>query len=229
MKGPFASAISFLLGFIFTTQCCLGQTLPTHLELINCGPSSDNIAAQIGATTIDVLDCDLGDLNGDGIDEFVAAVETPFIIEDARERLVTIFQKQQGKWILWKSSSAPILNSEECGFFDHFEVIEIYDQGLHLSHNGGSNWRWWMNDTYHYDSLDLALSKHQSYWRSLCDEKVEWEINLTEGIASCVYNRKECPEGFGKNAHLDSLPKSEIFEISGKHRNTLEKRNDTTT
>jgi hypothetical protein len=216
---------ALLLGLILTAQCCIAQRLPDD-DLVNPGPSADSIAAQIGVTAIDILAHDLGDLSGDGIDEFVAALETSVVIEGTRERLVTIFQIRQGRWILWKSSSAAILNSDEGGFFDPFEDISIHDQKLHISHYGGSNWRWWMNDTYQMDGVDLLLGEHESYGGALCDQKTEWTINLDKGLASCVYSREECPEGFGNNEHLDSLPKSETFEISNALRIMFEQRGD---
>ena len=166
-------------------------------------------------------------MNGDGNDEFVAAIETRAIVEEAPKRLVIIFKKQQDNWIIWKSTSAPILNSEDGGFFDPFGEIAIQDQKLDISHYGGSNWRWWMNDTYRYDGQDFVLSDHQSYWGSLCDQKEEWEINLAEGVANCIFSREECPEGFGNNGHVDSIPRSETFEISTEIRITLESRKDT--
>lgn len=225
---PFFMATgNVLLGVLITSSCCVAQGLTPHFELIQPGPSADEIAAQVGAATIEILQQDLGDLNGDGKDEFVAAIETPTIVGEARERLVIVFKKQQGKWILWKSTSAPILNSEDGGFFDPFEEIAIHDQGLHIAHYGGSNWRWSMNDTYRYDGLDFVLSAHQSYWGSLCDQKEEWEINLAEGVANCIFSREECPEGFGNNGHVDSIPRSETFDISTEIRITLEGRNDT--
>lgn len=224
---PFFMATgNVLLGVLITSSCCVAQGLTPHFELIQPGPSADEIAAQVGAATIEILQQDLGDLNGDGKDEFVAAIETLAIAEEAPKRLVIIFKKQQDNWIIWKSTSAPILNSEDGGFFDPFEEIAIQDQKLHISHYGGSNWRWWMNDTYHYDGLDFVLSDHQSYWGSLCDQKEEWEINLAEGVANCIFSREECPEGFGNNGHVDSIPRSETFEISTEIRITLESRNE---
>lgn len=228
MKFSLYSFCCFIWGLLFISPCCFAQRLPTHLELISAGPSADNIRAQIGATSIDVLEYDLGDLNGDGLDEFVAAIETPVIIEDARERLVVIFEKQEGRWILLKSSASPILNSEEGGIMgDPFEGLGIHDKELHISHYGGSNWRWWMQDTYGYDGVDFVLINHQSYWGSLCDEKIEWEINLKEGTATCQYALEECPEGFGNNGHLDSIPNSETFDISKANRIILAQRRDT--
>lgn len=224
---PFFMATgNVLLGVLLTFFCCFAQGLTPYTELIQSGPSSHEIATQVGAATIEILQQDLGDLNGDGNDEFVAAIETPAIEEEARERLVIIFEKQHGKWILWKSTSAPILNSDDGGFFDPFEEIGIQDQRLHISHYGGSNWRWWRNDTYRYDGLDFVLSAHQSYWGSLCDQKEEWDINLAEGVANCIFSREECPEGFGNNGHVDSIPRSETFEISTEIRITLESRNE---
>jgi hypothetical protein len=61
----------------------------------------------------------------------------------------------------------------------------------------------------------------------LCDEKIEWEINLKEGTATCQYALEECPEGFGNNGHLDSIPISETFDISKANRIILAQRRDT--
>ncbi len=226
---PFFVMSSALLMLALATSCSLAQRLVTHEELVYAGPSSDMIANQIGASSIDILEHDLGDLNGDGSDEFVAAVETPKIIDGARERLVIIFQKQLGKWVLWKFSESPILNSEEGGVVgDPFDDIAIQDQKLFISHYGGSNWRWSVEDGYRFDGEDIILSEHRSYWGSLCDEKVEWEIDLAKGIAHCASAREECPEGFGNNGHVDSIPKMEAFVIPTTFKIKFEQRNDST-
>ena len=217
-----------LLGLTSFPISVTSQRLITHQELMNEGPTAESIAEQIGVASIDVLEKDLGDLNGDGFEEFIAAIETPNVVENARERLVVIFQKQHEKWSLWKSSSACILNGEEGGVYgDPFEGIGIQDQMLHISHYGGSNWRWWVEDSYRFDGQDVILSKHSSYSGSLCDEKIEWTIDLTNGVAQCSYSLEECPEGFGNNGHLDSIPKTEEFEISKTWKITLEQRTDT--
>ena len=93
-----------LLGLTSFPISVTSQRLITHQELMNEGPTAESIAEQIGVASIDVLEKDLGDLNGDGFEEFIAAIETPNVVENARERLVVIFQKQHEKWSLWKSS-----------------------------------------------------------------------------------------------------------------------------
>ncbi|MDA8771857.1 hypothetical protein N9M80_02160 [Flavobacteriales bacterium] len=228
MRASLVTGIAIVM-LANTAQHSLAQRRVTHEELVYVGPSSAMMSQQIGASSIDILEHDLGDLNGDGSDEFVAAVETPKIIDGARERLVVIFQKQQGKWMLWKFSEAPILNSEEGGVLgDPFDDIGIQDQVLFISHYGGSNWRWSMEDGYRFDGEDIILSEHRSYWGSFCDEKVEWEIDLTKGIAHCASAREECPEGFGDNGHVDSIPKMEAFEIPNTFKIKFEQRNDST-
>ena len=84
-----------------------------------------------------------------------------------------------------------------------------------------------MEDLYRHHGAELILSEHHSYWGSFCDEKVDWEINLAEGLAHCAYGQEECPEGFGDNRHIDSIPKTETFQISKELKITLEQRNDT--
>ena len=107
MRASLIAGIAILM-LANTAQHTLAQRRVTHDELVYVGPLSGMISQQIGARSIDILEHDLGDLNGDGSDEFVAAVETPKIIDGARERLVVIFQKQQENWMLWKFSEAPI-------------------------------------------------------------------------------------------------------------------------
>ena len=228
MRAYLVTGIAILM-LANAAQHTLAQRRVTHEELVYAGPSSGMMSQQIGASSIDILEHDLGDLNGDGSDEFVAAVETPKIIDGARERLVVIFQKQQGKWMLWKFSEAPILNSEEGGVLgDPFDNIAIQNQMLFISHYGGSNWRWSMEDGYRFDGEDIILSEHRSYWGSFCDEKVEWEIDLAKGIAHCASAREECPEGYGNNGHVDSIPKMEAFEIPNTFKIKFEQRNDST-
>lgn len=191
------------------------------------GPFVEDMAVQLGTASIEVLAMDMGDLTGDGAPEYAAAVETENVIDGQRERLVVVFRLQQGQWVLWQSSPSPILGSEEGGVLgDPFAGLGIQDQMLHISHFGGSNWRWSMDDAYHQQGEDLILSEHRSYWGSFCEEKVDWEINLAEGRAHCAYGREECPEGFGDNGHLDSIPVTETFEIPIGLRITLEQRND---
>ena len=191
------------------------------------GPFVEDVAARLGTASIEVLAMDMGDLTGDGAPEYAAAVQTENVIDGQRERLVVVFRLQQGQWVLWQSSPSPILGSEEGGVLgDPFAGLGIQDQMLHISHFGGSNWRWSMDDAYRQQGEDLILSEHRSYWGSFCEEKVNWEIHLSEGHAQCKYGREECPEGFGNNGHLDSIPKSETFEIPKGLRITLEQRND---
>jgi len=207
-----------LLLFLFTAKAGFGQTT---------GPDAENMAAQLGTASIEVLETDMGDLTGDGSPEFAAAVQTENVIEGQRERLVVVFRWQRVQWVLWKSSSSPILGSEDGGVLgDPFAGLGIQDQRLHISHFGGSNWRWSMYDAYCHEGEDLILSEHRSYWGAFCEEKVNWEIHLSEGRAQCAYGREECPEGFGNNGHLDSIPKTETFEIPKGLRITLEHRKD---
>ena len=59
-----------------------------------------------------------------------------------------------------------------------------------------------------------------------CWSKQQDLRGLSEGRDHCAYGREECPEGFGNNGHLDSIPKAETFEIPKGWRVTLEHRKD---
>ena len=83
-----------------------------------------------------------------------------------------------------------------------------------------------MEDAYRREGEDLVLSEHRSSWGSFCEVLERWEIDLTEALATCEIEREECPEGFGDNSHLDSIPMTETWSIPKGLRITIDHRKD---
>ena len=209
-------AKGFLL--LVTSHACHGQV---------DGPAEREIAAQLNRASVEILKSDMGDLTGDGFLEYAAAVDTDIILDGQKERMVVIFRWNEDRWLLWTSSSSSVLGSEEGGVLgDPFQDLGIQDQKLWIAHSGGSNWRWTMEDAYRREGEDLVLSEHRSSWGSFCEVLERWEIDLTEAFATCDIEREECPEGFGDNSHLDSIPMTETWAIPKGLRITIEHRND---
>jgi len=158
-----------------------------------------------------------GDLDGDDNLELMLIVNRLDTSEFNTPRDLLILKMSDDSWYVWKKSSTVILGTDEGGINgDPFQAAYIDDNEINISHEGGSRWRWSVNQTYCLSQDTFILTSYYSYSGALCDTKTEVDFNLSSGKVSYVIGLEECPEGFGDNTHLlDALPITEDFFYKG--------------
>mgnify|MGYP006124262061 FL=1 len=191
-----------LLFFIFSSKLMQGQEIT--VDFLNSMDS--NIYSQIIASSH-------GDLDNDKVDELLLVVNRLASTLDNIPRNIILLKKKEGSWVKWLESSTEILGSGEGGVMgDPFEDAYIEDNEIHISHSGGSRWRWSYHHTYSFRKNLFLLKSYYSYWGALCESKTEIIFNLISGVGYYYVDVEECPEGFGDNSYMkESLPLKEDF------------------
>lgn len=126
------------------------------------------------ADTDRVLDKAVGDLNGDGVEDWAVVIEGP--PEEGREEeelraesrtLVILLGKEEGGFALGQSNERLIRRSDEGGVYgDPYAGIVIEDGELCYSTYGGSSLRWSEENVFHWvgDGLELKAFYEVYFW-----------------------------------------------------------------
>lgn len=88
--------------------------------------------------------------------------ETDLIKEFQKPRVLAVYFKNEksGAYVFAMQNNNFILRSEEGGAMgDPFKAINITDNSLFLTFEGGSNWRWKLNYEFKYNLKDWSLVK----------------------------------------------------------------------
>ena len=161
----------------------------------------------------EIIEFSYGDLDGDENIELLLVLNRLDTANNNTPRDLVILKMDDLSWYVWKKSSTTILGSDEGGVMgDPFQWAYIDSNKIHVSHSGGSRWRWSQRHIYSFYQDTFLLNSYYSYWGAFCENKIEVDFNLISGNISYSIDIEECPEGFGNNHHLlDSLPILEEF------------------
>lgn len=225
--------LTFILGTVFLLTACGASNEPTETSLSNHQEEEETTAEEVPekkheqpkllehpANYTSMADAK-GDLNGDGIDEQIYVYTTPDSTEFGAIREIVIYKEGEEKWEPWVTSRAAIMNSDEGGMMgDPFDGIEIKNGVLHISHWGGSSWKWSTIDKYRYQNDQFELIGFTSTYGKPCEYWREFDFNVSTGKAIGSQEPEKCedhePDG-QTNAFKDE------FKIDGIHQ-TLKNR-----
>lgn len=134
-----------------------------------------------------ILDKDFGDLDKDGVDELVVVYGRDREWESSAPRDFVIYKLKDGEWDVWFEDENVILRADEGGMMGDpfYEGIEIKKGVIHISHNGGSSWKWGNTDKYRYQNGDFYQIGHSSIYGKPCEYWDEVDYNLSTG--NCIY------------------------------------------
>ena len=142
-----------------------------------------------------ILDTVSGDLDNDGKKELVVAYNTTQEDESYKNipRELRIYKMQDGKWTVWKKSHQALLASRDGGMMgDPFEKIEIKNGILHISHYGGSSWKWGHTDKYRYQDGEFYLIGYSSISGKFCEYWTDVDFNLSTGKMVVKKEYEDC-------------------------------------
>jgi len=145
-----------------------------------------------------ILDKDFGDLDKDGVDELVVVFARDTLWESSEPRDFVIYKQKEGKWDVWFENDNVILRADEGGIMGDpfYEGVEIKNGVIHISHNGGSSWKWGYTSKFRYQDGDFYLIGHNSINGKVCEYWEEADYNLSTG--KCIYTFEvDVQEGCG--------------------------------
>ena len=165
----------------------------------------------------EIIEFSYGDLDGDENIELLLVLNRLDTTNNNTPRDLVILKMDDLSWYVWKKSSTTILGSDEGGVMgDPFQWAYIDSNKIHVSHRGGSRWRWSESHIYSFNQDTFSLNSYNSSWGAFCEDKLKVDFNLILGNITYSVDIEECPEGFGNNNHLlDSLPFTEEFSYKG--------------
>lgn len=133
-----------------------------------------------------------GDLNGDGIKDFVLVVENANAAsgegaEDKRTLLI-LTADATGKLTQIKSNDK-VVYCRSCGgvFGDPFAGLRLKRNGFTVDNYGGSNWRWGYSYTFNYSRIDKT-------WQLVRVEKETFNATNPNQVKTKIFTTKK----FGK-------------------------------
>jgi hypothetical protein len=138
-----------------------------------------------------------GDLNKDGQEEKVAVYNMKSEENDTKgiDRIVIIFKKNQGQWVIWQQSINAVGNSKAGGMMgDPFEDIAIKNGVLLISQAGGSSWKWSHTDKYKFQNNSFELIGYTSYYGKPCEYQANFDYNLSTGDIEFEKEYERCDE-----------------------------------
>jgi len=144
----------------------------------------------------EILTENVGDLDGDGIDEKVIIYETKESTEYGNVREIYIYKKVNRNWSKWHSSDNAILRDGDGGMMgDPFQDIEIVDGILNISFFGGSSWKWSYTDKYRFQNNQFELIGYTSHYFKLCEYWESDDFNLSTGKIISSKEYEKCENG----------------------------------
>ncbi|MCL9805515.1 hypothetical protein NAT51_08275 [Flavobacterium amniphilum] len=168
-----------------------------------------------------------GDLDKDNIPELVVAYNTKQETDSDNDvtRELIIYKLKNKQWTVWKKSKQALYSSRGGGMMgDPFENIEIKNQVLSISQNGGSSWKWGHTDKYRFQNGAFFLIGYTSDSGKDCEYWTHVDFNLSTGKLIVNKEYHKC-----KDDNLDNLnvykTENETFFKKGL-KITLEKRSE---
>ena len=201
-------ACLFALPFLLATPLALAES-----------PAINDVVAQTQ-----------GDLDGDGIAEYVEIRNTAANSEldgNGFQRALFVYKVKNGQKTLWQRSDTAVYASNAGGMMgDPFEDLSIKKGSLFLTQSGGSSWKWGFTDQYRFQNGQFELIGYQSTSGRLCDSWEFVDANLSTG--KIVYRKefdhdKECgnDENKGKKDIKETFVNKKIA-LNFANRNTQE-------
>lgn len=136
-----------------------------------------------------------GDLDKDGIAEKVVVYSRDLEWESSAPRDLIIYKQKDGGWDEWIVTENAILRADEGGMMgDPFGEVQIMNGLLHISHYGGSSWKWGHTDKFRYQDGAFYLIGYTSHSGKPCEYWEDFDFNLSTG--DCDY-KFEVDDGEG--------------------------------
>lgn len=136
-----------------------------------------------------------GDLDKDNIPELVVAYNTKQETDsgDNIPRELIIYKLKNNQWTVWKKSKQALYGSRDGGMMgDPFESIEIKNQVLHISQNGGSSWKWGHTDKYRFQNGAFYLIGYTGDNGKDCEYWTHVDFNLSTGKLIVKKEHQKC-------------------------------------
>ncbi|WP_336513826.1 hypothetical protein [Pollutibacter soli] len=173
-------------------------------------------------TEYSVVDTVSGDLDKDGIKELVVAYNTDKTSEDSEGviRDLIIYKKEKDKWISWKQSLQALLGSRDGGMMgDPYEMMEIKNGILMISHAGGSSWKWGHTDKYRFQNDEFYLIGFSNNYGKPCEYWEDVDFNLSTGWLVIKKEYEDCDKGqeIYKTENESFLKKGLIITLQNRH------------
>jgi hypothetical protein len=202
MKTPTTT----LLLSLFCSAACFAQKIPI--------PANYTIVDSVS-----------GDLDKDNIPELAVVYNTRTTDGyDNKPRELIIYKAKEGKWVAWKNSRQALYGSDDGGMMgDPYEGIEIQNDVLSISQNGGSGWKWGHTDKYRYQDGDFYLIGYTDNYGRMCTEWTTVDFNLSTGKLVVKKEYQSC-NGTDDEVKIDKTESETMYKKGIKI--TLEKRSE---
>ena len=136
-----------------------------------------------------------GDLDKDSIAELVVIYNTGKSDDSGLFREIQVFKLSNKQWVLWKKSSAAILQSEEGGMMgDPYQETLIQNGVLLIVHAGGNSWKWGHTDKYRFQKNEFALIGYSNDYGKPCEEWISFDFNVSTGKIVYKKEYERCDE-----------------------------------
>jgi hypothetical protein len=176
-----------------------------------------------------ILDSVLGDLDKDSINELVVAytigVENDSLDVEGLARSLVIYKQENNKWNVWKTSEQALYDSKGGGMMgDPYGDMEIKKGVLHISHYGGSSWKWGFTDKYRFQNGDFYLIGYTSIAGKPCEYWQETDFNLSTGKLLVKKEYEDCEDETAVVAPTESesmLKKGIKITLQKRHETAL--------
>ncbi len=189
-----------LILFFIGIKVCSAQTF-TYPKFAKQG----NDISDFAPNGWKIIDTAYGDLNNDSLKDLAFIVEyrlpvsetraygdndTELIKEFQRPRVLAIYfkNKSSGKYVFSSQNNNFILRANEGGGMgDPLKGIDIHNQNLHLSFEGGNQWRWKLNYEFQFQNKEWGLiAANTIYYHHVSGEMTEKKYNFLERRVSKV-------------------------------------------
>ncbi|SFG78524.1 hypothetical protein [Pedobacter insulae] len=197
----------FFLCFFIGLKVCAAQTF-SYPKFVKQGRTLEKLVPQ----NWKIIDTAYGDLNNDQTDDLAFVVEyhlpiaenraygdneTELIKEFQKPRVLAIYFKnpQSGNFAFALQNNNFILRAHEGGGMgDPFKNINIANQNLQLSFEGGNNWRWKLDYDFNYRNKDWSLIlANNIYYHIGSGEMTEKKYNFLDRrtylVTGNIFNR----------------------------------------
>ena len=169
-----------------------------------------------------------GDLTKDGVDEKVLVLNTGEIGEMGEERVLLVFQIENGGWKMIHRASGPIMPSEHGGVMgDPLQTVRVEKGAIVIKHFGGSRAKWNHTHRFRLQNDKWELIGVTLVTEDACIEKETFDYNLSSGRVTYSHVGQVCENGeprtreiFSKAgfvSKMNPLPQMNAFEFGKIH------------